>query len=137
MPSVHAAPVQREAALTHWVRAFEAEFDAVYRTVRRYGVDRDDAEDLVQTVFLVMWRRWAELDHDRPLRPWLLGVAFKVACEHRKHSGRFVPTGFVDVEDPTLQTDERLASAQTRRLVARALERLTEQQRAIIVLHDL
>jgi RNA polymerase sigma-70 factor (ECF subfamily) len=138
MPSVIAADARRSApAFTQRLGEFEAEFDAVYTAIRRYGVDRDDAEDLVQAVFLVMWRRWGELDQDRPLRPWLMGVAFKLACEHRKRIGRFVPTAFLDVEDANSRSDERLASAQARRLVARALDRLTEPQRSLIVMHDL
>jgi RNA polymerase sigma-70 factor (ECF subfamily) len=119
------------------VRAFEAEFDYVYRALKRHGVNPADAEDLAQEVFLVMWRRWADYDIERPLRPWLAGIAFKVAHDYRRRSGREVPGGLVDAEDQAPGAEEHLASARARTLVLRALSSLPEKQRTLIVMHDL
>jgi RNA polymerase sigma factor (sigma-70 family) len=119
------------------VRAFETEFDYVYRALKRHGVNPADAEDLAQEVFLVMWRRWADYDSARPLRPWLAGIAFKVAHDYRRRSGREVPGGLVDAEDQAPGAEEHIASARARTLVLRALGSLPEKQRTIIVMHDL
>jgi RNA polymerase sigma factor (sigma-70 family) len=119
------------------VHAFETEFDYVYRALKRHGVNPADAEDLAQEVFLVMWRRWADYDTTRPLRPWLAGIAFKVAHDYRRRSGREVPGGLVDAEDQAPGAEEHLASARARTLVLRALGSLPEKQRTIIVMHDL
>src|SRR2546430_8171042 len=121
----------------HCIRAFETEFDYVYRALKRHGVNASDAEDLAQEVFLVMWRRWADYDTARPLRPWLAGIAFKVAHDYRRRSGREVPGGLVDAEDQAPGAEEHLASARARTLVLRALGSLPEKQRTIIVMHDL
>jgi RNA polymerase sigma factor (sigma-70 family) len=121
----------------HCIRAFETEFDYVYRALKRHGVNASDAEDLAQEVFLVMWRRWADYDTERPLRPWLAGIAFKVAHDHRRRSGREVPGGLVDAEDQAPGAEEHLASARARSLVLKALASLPEKQRTLIVMHDL
>jgi RNA polymerase sigma-70 factor (ECF subfamily) len=121
----------------HCIRAFEAEFDYVYRALKRHGVNASDAEDLAQEVFLVMWRRWADYDTERPLRPWLAGIAFKVAHDHRRRSGREVPGGLVDAEDQAPGAEEHLASARARSMVLKALASLPEKQRTLIVMHDL
>jgi RNA polymerase sigma-70 factor (ECF subfamily) len=121
----------------HCIRAFENEFDYVYRALKRHGVNASDAEDLAQEVFLVMWRRWADYDTERPLRPWLAGIAFKVAHDHRRRSGREVPGGLVDAEDQAPGAEEHLASARARSLVLKALASLPEKQRTLIVMHDL
>jgi RNA polymerase sigma factor (sigma-70 family) len=135
------ASVVRQAGPTvefvNCVRAFETEFDYVYRALKRHGVNPADAEDLAQEVFLVMWRRWADYDSARPLRPWLAGIAFKVAHDYRRRSGREVPGGLVDAEDQAPGAEEHLASARARTLVLRALGSLPEKQRTIIVMHDL
>jgi RNA polymerase sigma factor (sigma-70 family) len=84
-----------------------------------------------------MWRRWADYDTERPLRPWLAGIAFKVAHDYRRRSGREVPGGLVDAEDQAPGAEEHLASSRARTLVLRALASLPEKQRTIIVMHDL
>ena len=95
------------------IGVFEAQFDYVYHALRRHGISPIDAEDLVQEVFLVMWRRWAEYDTTRPLRPWLAGIAFRVAYNYRQRSGREVPGGIVDAEDES--PSRRTASIRTAR----------------------
>ena len=122
------------------LHAFADELDYVYRTLRRYGVRAVDAEDVAQEVFLIAWRRRGDFDTSRPLRPWLGGIAFKLA--HQYHQRR-VPTL---VED----NGEELAEAQTtappelepealdaRALVLRVLARLPERYREVLVAHEL
>jgi RNA polymerase sigma-70 factor, ECF subfamily len=119
------------------VGVFETQFDYVFHTLRRHGISSDDAEDLVQEVFLVMWRRWAEYDPTRPLRPWLAGIAFRVAYNHRQRIGREVPGGLLDAEDSAPNPEERLDSISARSLVLRVLAGLPEKYRLLIVAHDL
>jgi RNA polymerase sigma-70 factor, ECF subfamily len=119
------------------VRAFDGEFDFVYRSLRRHGISPSDAEDLAQDVFLVMWRRRADYDPQRPVRAWLAGIAYRVAYEHRKRRGREVPSGFVDAQDQRGHAEERLSSSSERHLVLRALSLLAEKHRSILVMHDL
>ena len=119
------------------LRAFETEADFVYRALRRQGVAETDVEDLAQDVFVVLCRRWHELDHGRPLRPWLSGVIVKLAQQHRRREGRFVPAGVVDREDSHRSADDQLGSARARALVTRALSQLPDKHRAVLVMHDL
>jgi RNA polymerase sigma-70 factor (ECF subfamily) len=126
-----------DADIAGCLRAFETEFDFVRRALRWQGVRPGDADDLAQEVFLVLWRRWRELDRSRPLRPWLSGVVLKVAQQHRRREGRFVPGGLIDHEDPHRSTEDQLHSARARALVLRALGELSDRQRQVVVMHDL
>jgi len=127
----------RAPEFTSCSASFEAELDYVLRTLRRHGVSPRDAEDLAQDVFLVMWRRWGDFDPTRPLRAWLAGIAFKVAHEHHKRSSRWWPRETLDPRDERPLPDEQVVSAYNRRLVLGALRRLSERQRAILVMHEL
>jgi RNA polymerase sigma-70 factor, ECF subfamily len=127
----------RDAAAVACLRAFEQEFDYVYRALLRQGVAASDAEDLVQDVFLVTWRRWADFDETRPLRPWLAGIAFKVGSEHLKRRRRWEPRAWLDPPDQTPAGEEALAASRARALALRALSALPDRQRALIVLHDI
>src|SRR5688572_17159810 len=129
--------VEVSADFLSCVGVFEAEFDYVYHSLRRHGIGVNDAEDLVQEVFLVMWRRWTEYDTTRPLRPWLGGIAFRVAYNFRQRVGREVPGGLVDAEDEAPSPEDRLDSVSARTLVLRVLAALPEKHRSLIVSHDL
>ena len=83
------------------------------------------------------WRRWADFDRGRPLRPWLAGIAFKVASEHLKRRRRWEPRAWLDPPDHAPGGEELLAAARARALAMRCLAALDERQRALIVLHDL
>ena len=104
------------------MRAFEDQLDYVCTVLRRYGVPAADVEDLAQDVFLVAWRRWSAYQADRPLRPWLAGIAFRLASKHHVRRRREVPGVELDVRDDTALPDERVASARTQELARRALD---------------
>jgi RNA polymerase sigma-70 factor (ECF subfamily) len=115
---------------------FEDELDIVYQGLRRHGLGAADAEDIVQEVFLVMWRRWAEYDHRRPLRAWLSGIAFRVAYRHRGRRGREVPGGLIDMTDEQPTPEEQAFATSGRALVLRLLAALSERERTIVRLHE-
>jgi RNA polymerase sigma-70 factor (ECF subfamily) len=119
------------------VRAFEDELDYVLSTLRRFGVAPADLEDLAQDVFVVVWRRWGDYRSDRPLRPWLAGIAFRLATKYRARRRREVAGLELDVRDETPLPDERVATARTRDLARRAIDQLPDRHRAAIVLHEL
>jgi RNA polymerase sigma-70 factor (ECF subfamily) len=101
-------------------------------------VRRQDTADLAQEVFLVMWRRWAEFDPQRGLRPWLAGIAFKVAHgHHRRFWRREIPSDPLDPPTDAPGPDDEAAHARARELVLGALARLPEMYRSVLVMHDL
>jgi RNA polymerase sigma-70 factor (ECF subfamily) len=118
------------------LQACGVELNHVYRSLRRHGVRAADAEDLAQEVFLIAWRRRADFDYRRPLRPWLTGIAFKLAHEH--HRRRPPEFRAIDDLDPEPAGAElRPESLDARQLVLRVLRTLPERHRNVLVLHDL
>jgi RNA polymerase sigma-70 factor (ECF subfamily) len=107
--------------------------------LRRNGVSAGDAEDLVQEVLLVMWRRRADYDPSRPLRPWLGGIAVRVAAAFRKRKVREAKVQPADAESGPASPDpeQELATMRSHVLVARALAALPEKLRTVVVLYDL
>jgi RNA polymerase sigma factor (sigma-70 family) len=130
------APASRFDAAS-CARAFEAELDFVMGALRRQGIRGTDTEDLAQDVFLVMCRRWSDYQQDRPLRPWLAGIAIHVAIKHRDRRRREVPLGDGEAADAAPLPDDRLASKRTHTLVVEAMERLPERHRTALAMHDL
>lgn len=60
---------------------FEAEFEYVWRSLRRLGVDVRDLEDVSQEVFVRVFRRFDSYQPTRPARPWLFAFAFRCASD--------------------------------------------------------
>lgn len=116
---------------------FQKELDYVFRTLRRLGTSSSDVEDLAQEVFLALRRSWREYDQDRPIRPYLFGIAFRIAAAHQRKRNREVAFGNVEPGDSGPWPDEALQSKQARAMVLAALERIPLPRRAVLVMHDL
>ena len=120
-----------------WAEELEGEIDFVHRALRRHGVDAADADDLVQDVFVVAWRRRDHFESDRPLRAWLAGIAYRVARRHLRRRGREVTVADLEMEDRSPAPEEALVHRRARRLVLQAFADLSPDQRALIEMHDL
>jgi len=119
--------------------AYDAEFEAVWLYLRRLGVPEADVEDAVHDVFVVAHRRYGTYDPSRPLRPWLLGIAFRIAAQWRRRHRLEVTVADPEPERPdeTRTPDELVASQQVRSRLQAALAQLDIHQRAVVVMHDL
>jgi RNA polymerase sigma-70 factor (ECF subfamily) len=117
--------------------AFQRELDYIYRTLRRLGTSPSEVEDLAQDLFLALRRSWTEYDATRPLRPYLFGIAFRIAAAHQRKRSREVAWGIVEVSDLGPRPDEVMQSKGARVLVLSALERVPLPRRAVLVMHDL
>jgi RNA polymerase sigma-70 factor, ECF subfamily len=118
---------------------YAAEVAYVWESLRRLGAREADLEDLTHDVFLAVSRHLAEFDPSRPVRPWLFGFAFRVASEHRRraHARHEILAAAPDRPDGGASAEDRVAATEARRLVLAALEPLSLDARAVLVLHDL
>jgi RNA polymerase sigma-70 factor, ECF subfamily len=124
-------------AAPHAIDAYCLEYDYLYRTLQRFGVGTADVEDVAHQVFLVLHQKWTEYDATRPLRPYLFGIAFRVAATYRRQRRREVPWTSREVQDPAPQPDQLLSNAEAREIVLHALEHVDLTRRAVLIMHDL
>ena len=99
---------------------------------------REEAEDVLQEVFLQVWRRASDFDPQRG-RPftWLVTLARSRAIDRLRQLGsrervassviEFAGEGMVDAADNTFRSEQR-------QLVAAALTELSEEQRRALIL---
>jgi len=117
--------------------AYQNEFDYLMRTLQRLGVNPADVEDLAHDVFLILRSAWHTYDPTRPLRPYLFGIAFRVAATHRRKHWREVPFAIVDGPDLAPCPDQALDTSRARALALAALHRIPVPRRAVLVMHDI
>ncbi len=120
---------------------FEEHFTYVLRSLRRLGIRGADLEDLTHEVFVTVYRRLADYDPTRPIRPWLFGVALRIAAAHRRLArNKLEVLGSEEasgVADDVPLPDQRLSLHQDRALVIEALDAVELDRRAVFVMHDL
>jgi RNA polymerase sigma-70 factor (ECF subfamily) len=118
------------------LQVYRRELDYLLATLRRLGVPSHDVEDVVHDVFLVMYRRWADYDRMRPLRPWLFSIAYRVWLGRRRKVRREILTEPTETRDDGPAPDDFVAAGQTRQLLLRGLAEIPLERRAVLVMHE-
>lgn len=116
---------------------FRRELGYVLASLRRLGVSPGDVEDLAHDVFVVAFRRLADLDPRRSPRPWLFGIALRVAADHRRLARhRYERTDGDPAVHARAEASRASDAVERRSVVQRGLDALDLDKRAVLVLHD-
>ena len=119
--------------------AYREHFQHVWHTLRRLGVASRDLEDAAQEVFIIAYRRLSDFDRSRPIRPWLSGIAWRVASDERKRArNRRELVGIVaEPASTTRGPSESLQASRARAMVRAALETIADDQRIVFIMHEI
>lgn len=118
---------------------YEAHFDYLCHTLRRLGVAPRNLEDVAHDVFLIVHRQLSTYDPTRPIRPWLFGIAYRVARDHKAKASvqREVHSELPERAASGPSQEEALDAERRRELATRALAGLSEDDRAVVILCDI
>jgi RNA polymerase sigma-70 factor, ECF subfamily len=119
---------------------FDGELVYVWHTLRRLGVREADLKDLCQEVFLTVHHLMDDFDQERPVRPWLFGIAYRIALRYRalaRNAREVLGDEPQEVVDPAPSAEEHLAKRDAERLVQAAIASIELRRRAVFVLHEL
>ena len=118
---------------------FREHVSYVVHTLRRLGVREADLEDVAHDVFLVVHRKLGDYDPARPIKPWLFGIAMRVALGYRRRAGHQREVLVDEVHDAGegARADATLEQERRRRMVHAALEAIQDQRKQVFILHDL
>ncbi|MGD0899936.1 MAG: sigma-70 family RNA polymerase sigma factor [Thermoguttaceae bacterium] len=135
------------AAFEELVRRYEKE---LYGYLRNYLGDAELAQDVFQQTFLQVHLKCGQFEPDRKLRPWLYAVATNQAIDLQRRNGRHRMASldrrmggdeeseagtFVEFFDsPTRGPAEETESSEQRNDIRRAVEKLPEQTRQVVML---
>jgi RNA polymerase sigma factor (sigma-70 family) len=124
---------------------------SLYRAAYRWTGAVDRAEDLVQQLLVRLYPRLAELRQLDRVRPWALRVMYRLFVdEHRRERASPVQFGMDPAADPEVPAGEDDAwidpgpgpaelteQELTQERLIRAWERLGEEHRVVLSLHDI
>jgi RNA polymerase sigma-70 factor (ECF subfamily) len=118
-------------------------FELVYRRMRALARTAPDLDDLVQLAAEQVFRSLPSFAGRSEIETWIFGVCYRVLLSQRRWYWRFRQRFSADSsatenhEDPTPGADEALESEQRLALLHRALARLSDKYRVVLVLYYL
>ena len=108
------------------------------------GRDREDAEEVLQDVYLKIFEGKARFEGRSTLKTWLFAVIRKTAAAHRRTrwlwERRFVAGDALHVEDGRESSEHQVIRSETAAALVRAIANLARKQREVIELvfyHDM
>src|SRR4051812_10966558 len=137
-PAPDAAPVVADHARLR--RMLDESFDFIWRSLRRFGLSDDRADDAAQQVFIIASRK---LDIIRPdsERSFLFGTAMRVASDMRRSavSRREIAHAdpAADLADTSSTPEELIDQRRARETLDTVLDAMDEDLRTVFVLFEL
>lgn len=108
--------------------------ERVYWHVRKMVIDHDDADDLVQEIFVKVWKNLGSFREDAKLYTWIYRIATNECLTFLKKKKRkfFVPINDVQGElMEKLDADEQLSGDEVQLKLQKALLKLPDKQRMV------
>lgn len=117
--------------------------ERLYKYAYRLCGQRDDAEDLVQDLLLKLYPRLDEMKEIDKLGPWMARVLYRMYIDNVRRQQRS-PIELMDDEESGYDTHasaqpgplEHIDTGITQGFLVDALEKLGEEHRILIMLHD-
>ncbi len=123
--------------------AYREHFAFVWRSLRRLGVPERDLGDATQDVFLVLYRKLAELDLERSIGSWMYAVCLRVASDRRRSAVQRHEQ-LAEEPEPREHSETVLAHdreheqlVERRAILEAALDAMSLEQRAVFTLFEL
>ncbi|MBK7875302.1 MAG: sigma-70 family RNA polymerase sigma factor [Planctomycetes bacterium] len=115
-------------------RLFDEVAPSLLKVARHIDSRRGEAEDLVQTTFLVAIERSVTYDATRPLVPWLMGILINQSRIARRRRKELVDGGEHETSSESTQQSD-MESSELAKAVAKALSELPETYREVLIAH--
>ncbi|MDT3426180.1 RNA polymerase sigma-70 factor (ECF subfamily) [Paenibacillus forsythiae] len=118
---------------------YERTITEVYRTVRFLIGGSSDTDDVVQEIYMQMYRSLGQYDAARPFRPWLMGVVMRQIRAYRRRRWNHIRLIKKVQRSTTLDHDfsgEVVDKVSYRPLIA-SVERLPYKLKQVVILHYL
>ncbi len=132
-------PVVAATSAPPFADVYEQHFEFVWRSARRLGVPEASLDDVVQDVFVTVYRRLPDFEGRSQVKTWVFGILRNMVNDLRR-SQRRKPTEALVVEPVDASANgpqEAFAREQGARLLHAVLSELPDDLREVFVLSEL
>ncbi|RPE14026.1 sigma-70 family RNA polymerase sigma factor [Chitinophaga lutea] len=132
--ALYGHPDTKERGFTQIVRKYQ---ERLYWHIRRLVIDHEDANDVLQNVFIKMWKGLEGFREDARLYTWLYKIATNESLSFLEQQKRKSAISLSDVEtglSNKLQADSHYDANKIEWKLQKAILSLPEKQRAVFTL---
>ncbi len=118
---------------------YEARSGEVYRLARRFTRADAEAEEVVQEVFINAFRSIGSFRREASMRTWLYRITVNTALKRLRWRKRRREVGDGAIEwtvDQRASPERRAADREAMAVLERALDRLSEAKRTVLLMHE-
>ncbi|MDI4645879.1 sigma-70 family RNA polymerase sigma factor [Cohnella hashimotonis] len=116
---------------------YEATNQEVYRTVSFLVYNKQDVEDIVNDVYLRMWRSIDSYDPNRPFRYWLHGIVVRRIQDWKRKAWRRIRLFERNRQmacEPFVRADEAIKNSELQQELFDLIFRLSYKLRVVVIL---
>lgn len=127
-------PALKEKAYTALIRKYQ---ERLYWHIRRLVVDHEDANDVLQNVFIRVWNGLENFRADSQLYTWLYRIATNESLSFLEQQKKRAAVSLSDVEsglENKVKADKHFDAAKLEWKLQLAIQRLPEKQRLVFTL---
>ena len=124
-------PSQKEKAFTAIIKKYQ---EKLYWHIRRMVVDHDDANDILQNMFIKVWKSLGNFREDSQLYTWLYRIATNECLTFLEQQKRHSSVSLSDVEtglSNKIKADENFDANKLEWKLQLAMQQLPEKQRIV------
>lgn len=124
-------PSQKEKAFTALIKKYQ---EKLYWHIRRIVVDHDDANDILQNMFIKVWKSLENFREDSQLYTWLYRIATNECLTFLEQQKRRSAVSLNDVESGLankVKADENFDANKLEWKLQLAIQHLPEKQRIV------
>lgn len=106
----------------------------LYRFALGYLKSEDEAEELVQEVFMKIWEKRAELKKELSFKSFLFTIAFNIIRKHfrtRSYLAEYLKTGISETSD--MHTSQKITHDSLLEYIARLADLLPQRRKEIFI----
>lgn len=118
--------------------AFRTFYDTNYPTVYRYLVSRgirvEDAQDLIQKAFLMIWEKRETIDPGKSLKAYLFQIVYTRMLNLIQYNSKFTDMDELTDQSNSVSMDDRLDYAELLQIVRNAVASMPEKRSLVFEL---
>jgi RNA polymerase sigma-70 factor (ECF subfamily) len=122
------------------VEAFDLIYDKYSRHLYAFGLkylrSAEEAEELVQSVFLKIWENYITLDKESSFKSYLFTIAYNDICKlfrRRSYKQKFIEDSMYENSQSSSESEDSIDSRSLLERVHSIIEKLPEKQKAIFL----